>query len=315
MAPTRKTPTGGSSKSTPAPQAKKTRKPRKMMSAKKVDPERSRIYIKNQQDSPLLKLPPEVRNMIWGFVLGGNTIHICVGQNSASRKWGRIYHTVCLNDTSDTEYAKEVKTRPSVSCEPSMERHEACKPLSHGFSDEHKEYLTNCLVLLEACRQVHEEAALLPFSSNAFSLWGFQQLELFCNSMLCPQAAAIKNVTLHCHYDSFIRLGGPGSPEYGDVICKKIKALDSMNMLIHVGGTDIPIFVQSGEMDAKLWFDLEWITWFGRVSKPIKSATVAITFEAGSSWVRSPTSPHGLVAEEVREIERSIEDNFVAKKV
>ncbi|KAF1835439.1 hypothetical protein BDW02DRAFT_495992 [Decorospora gaudefroyi] len=35
-----------------------------------------KIARQNQQDSPLLRLPPEIRNRIFGYVLGGKTFHI-----------------------------------------------------------------------------------------------------------------------------------------------------------------------------------------------------------------------------------------------
>ncbi|RMX73717.1 hypothetical protein D0869_13322, partial [Hortaea werneckii] len=54
--------------------------------------------------------------------------------------------------------------------------------------------------LIRVCRDIHREAALIPYSNNTFALGNIAELELFIKkSLLVPQRAAIKTLQIYGH--------------------------------------------------------------------------------------------------------------------
>ncbi|KAG9188226.1 hypothetical protein G6011_02149 [Alternaria panax] len=95
---------------------------------------------RNQRDSPLLRLPPELRYMIFEHALGGKTYEIRYDRKSVMAK-----------NTAVSKHA---------------------------------------LALLSVCRQVFAETALLPFSSNKFSVLHPLIFNVWIES-LCPVFAEV----------------------------------------------------------------------------------------------------------------------------
>ncbi|KAK5684980.1 hypothetical protein LTS10_003055 [Elasticomyces elasticus] len=61
--------------------------------------------------------------------------------------------------------------------------------------------------LLQVCRQLHREAALVPFTSNHFVFRSGRSLENFVRSILLPQARAVRHATLVCGTDLLHKAG------------------------------------------------------------------------------------------------------------
>lgn len=125
----------------------------------------------NATESPLLRLPPEIRSRIWGFVLGGNRIHACDYKGFATHSLCKAHHL----DTSDRFLYRDCIT---AECENS---YRASPKLSPS--------------VLEAWKQVHEEAALLPFTDNIFVFPGSRNMCDFTRHLLLAQKKALTRVS------------------------------------------------------------------------------------------------------------------------
>ena len=168
----------------------------------------------NARASPFLRLPPETRNRIYEYVLGGNTIHVMVQSNGEPHSY-RLVHSLCKDthdDTFDDDYLRcqqhiiEPRGAPwSWLSAGYQERHEAngCSEMKAVI---HHDRLN--LALLQTCRQLHREAARVPFFSNNFSVPTSHAAGVFINKLLTQQQRAIRSlVFLSQHDDVYITLG------------------------------------------------------------------------------------------------------------
>lgn len=118
---------------------------------------------RNHSSSPFLRLPPEIRNRIYGLVLGGNHL------------W--ISHSLSELDFRKPE---EKTTSEGAPCEHSGQwfhqggkfHHRTVERLTiggyekdYGYCVRHRDHLG----LLRICRQIYTEAALLPYTLNTFT--------------------------------------------------------------------------------------------------------------------------------------------------
>jgi hypothetical protein len=70
-----------------------------LKASSQVSKKRSSLYEENAANSPLLRLPPEIRNRIWSYVLGGGKrVHIT----------SSLRHAVCVHDESGHQEAKRI---------------------------------------------------------------------------------------------------------------------------------------------------------------------------------------------------------------
>lgn len=114
--------------------------------------------IRNQRESPLLRLPAELRNKVYTYVLGGREIELCCNEScgcGGRRRYGRVPR------------GKQ-------------------GPVSH--------YPRSLLALLETCHQVHGEARLLPFSSNMFLATALDWKELIAEHFSDERKNAIQAI-------------------------------------------------------------------------------------------------------------------------
>ncbi|KAH6849564.1 hypothetical protein B0T12DRAFT_486270 [Alternaria alternata] len=99
------------------------------------------IAQRNATSSPLLRLPPEIRNMIYTLILDVNTVMVAHAGLVRSRRF-------------------EIS-----------------------------------VTLLRVCRQIHAEAALLPYAFNTFVFWGTTlSLKTFLDGRNKEQIAAMRKV-------------------------------------------------------------------------------------------------------------------------
>ncbi|KAK4556799.1 hypothetical protein LTR86_006370 [Recurvomyces mirabilis] len=144
------------------------------------------IYNTNATASPLLRLPPELRLQIWKLVLGGHVIHL--------QPKGK--HTICQSNVDDFELATSLmavndgqpKRRPSYN-----DHHALCKNQHYRTTGT----LTLPLRLLQVARQIHQEAALLPYCENTFTAGPVMDLADFAACLISEHARSMRRVVIH----------------------------------------------------------------------------------------------------------------------
>jgi hypothetical protein len=112
--------------------------------------------LKNQLQSPLLRLPPELRNKIYDYVCGGLTVCPTKMNTPPYRLWSR--------------YTKDRLTSD-------------WKPLPNPTS------------YLLVCRQMYSEMALLPLKLNDFEIFHFRSSSQFIGQLSTEQRNAIDSVS------------------------------------------------------------------------------------------------------------------------
>ncbi|EMC92025.1 hypothetical protein BAUCODRAFT_274249 [Baudoinia panamericana UAMH 10762] len=170
----------------------------------------------NSDASPLLDLPPELRNKIYGLVFGKRTIH--VGRPSLGSKLDSHRQVgECLAEISDKDHRRSMHHRAvAADSKAAIQRQKVLKafgvPLNKksddvfgygGFESRHKYCQfggyshVKELNLLRTCKQIHDEAAGIPFASNEFTFQNAATFASFVASIAPHQHAAIRNVTLY----------------------------------------------------------------------------------------------------------------------
>ncbi|KIV99566.1 uncharacterized protein PV09_08744 [Verruconis gallopava] len=139
------------------------------------------------QRGVFLRMPAEIRNFIYHWTLGSLNVHVYAenkasnavassrrGVDPKSRTKVRLYLCrVCLRD------GKREWLDQHLNCYTS-----ACK----GFPN---------LGILFTCRQIYEEASLIPFTANTFIFVSPASFESFATAALLPhQAQALRSITL-----------------------------------------------------------------------------------------------------------------------
>ncbi|KAK1063517.1 hypothetical protein LTR12_006629 [Friedmanniomyces endolithicus] len=160
----------------------------------KLTTEQRVIYATNATASPLLFLPAELRSRVWLEVLGGQTIHIpppllsfcplsgVVSSSKRSNKPSTAYR--CQLSVGDRDHALHFKAvgEGTLSQRSHHNFHRLCARANGASMD---------VDVLKVCRQIHDQAALLPFSSNHFSFATDASLVDFLHHTLPSQARAI----------------------------------------------------------------------------------------------------------------------------
>lgn len=132
-----------------------------------------------------------MRNRIWRFAFGGDIVHVF------SRD-GKIGHSTCQAPTDDYQVAREIKAmKDPIVREGYLSRHRNCT-LARLPSSE-KAFGPLNLSALKVCRQIHQEAALLPYQENSFAFLRLIDVESFVKALIPTQARAIRDVVLWPH--------------------------------------------------------------------------------------------------------------------
>ncbi|KAF6221860.1 hypothetical protein HO133_001828 [Letharia lupina] len=158
---------------------------------------RSHRKIKNagpNLETTAAMLPQEMKNRIYGLVLGGNLLHIkrdlikfkrdVVHSTKGDIKERRFTHQICCSQTSEEDaqhrfdaedgsslYVKGIELRHS-GCGPSKRKGSAYTPLRMDVN------------LLHACRQIYNEARFMPYSTNTFSFHTPRNLRTFIHLLV-----------------------------------------------------------------------------------------------------------------------------------
>ncbi|KAK4556795.1 hypothetical protein LTR86_006366 [Recurvomyces mirabilis] len=134
----------------------------------------------------------QLRNRIWKLVLGGQLFHVGTHMNSN----GRVIRAVCVarHDSARGPGRQRHDETVSQGANESYVEHERCMKESRpGFYQDHLIAKLNVQVLL-VCRQIYEEAALLPLQENVFDVQ-MEVLDRFVRKLAPAQAQSIR--TLH----------------------------------------------------------------------------------------------------------------------
>ncbi|KAK5765418.1 hypothetical protein LTS12_004431 [Elasticomyces elasticus] len=186
---------------TPTPEVLEQDRPKKksrrmkVLSTPKLSAQQKQIYESNRSNSPLLRLAPEIRNRIFSILLGEKTIHISSYTTKGSPV---VMHSICKIPGHSQKIANTITRHNALSgvAEPfdrSGSFHTDCVssyPAQHSL-----ETMATVLSVLRTCRQIHQEAALLPYQLNNFMCPGTEWLGPFLQTLVPAQAYAIENLT------------------------------------------------------------------------------------------------------------------------
>lgn len=172
----------------------------------------------NSTQSSLLSLTPEIRNRIYGLVLGRNTIHVCRDRyydNDLGRMVNTTGHSLCCADTPDEEAVQAIRhTEEEFEVQSYEERHRQCSLRAEDRAGRHRIDLS----ILQTCSQIHREAALVPFLSNTFAAeWGSSE---FFKRLAPIQCRSVTSMSYH-HCDAPFDINV--SPSFGGL--KKLSIL------------------------------------------------------------------------------------------
>lgn len=140
---------------------------------------------RNKYSGPLLSLPGELRNHIWGYVLGFQLVHVMEGrpQENVSPNL-RFFHTICESPVTemqayvlsrDESYENKVKrngtTSPGRDMRHCNHRHAECYDALRAGSTTRLH-----IGLLSVCRQTYMESIRFLWGTNTWSINDTQTL-------------------------------------------------------------------------------------------------------------------------------------------
>ena len=141
---------------------------------------------KQNQMSPFLELPQELRLQILRLILGGRFIHVKY-RESPDYSGRSLCHSICVEEeTEDSVYLKFKAGQD----EGLISRHRGC----YQSVDESHRKLD--LGVLRVCKQVYEEASLIPYTANTFSIRDPSVFEAFTQQLLPVQIQSIRALYL-----------------------------------------------------------------------------------------------------------------------
>lgn len=200
------------------------------------------IYETNQE-SRLLSLPAEIRNQIFEYVLGNNTVHVWgPAQGSMKLRADRkLRRSVCLRDETEEEDADWLKTRvkheTAATEQPSYDaRHANCKLRCSAKELKVPKIAATDkldLGLLLTCRQIHNEACLLPYQLNTFSFVSVIDLEAFVSHLIPSQVAAVEHL-------SFLFHNFNADPTFAARLKSQLSGLKSLILLVQLHDVSSP---------------------------------------------------------------------------
>lgn len=161
------------------------------------------IRARQNAESPLLRLPLELKTKIYEYVCGGQTIHTICERHHRS-----LSHRLCCAVLSEMEAQQKFDTSEAVwYASETADRHlrcgaqitykygcPTCTSHTEDWSFPTKTLETN---VLRCCRQIYLEAKLVPYYANTFSFGSAISLSKFCR--LVPEGC--RSVIRNLHVD------------------------------------------------------------------------------------------------------------------
>lgn len=140
--------------------------------------------------SPLTRLPAELREIIYALVLGGNDIHV-----SIHRTGGKPAFSTCTENTSHHDIITSLKQRNDGDFNfPQQLDHYNCATHAAGPALPRPVRLNTSLLL--TCREVYEEAVLVPWKANTFIFSSFPDVLAFAAALPARKASAVAGLCL-----------------------------------------------------------------------------------------------------------------------
>ena len=131
---------------------------------------------------PLFRLPPELRDEIWSYVLGDHTIHI------TNPTANHITHTICISSIAE----EDALTSPDRRLSSYSYRHSACSSLGWRSSPAPDQQLN--LSLIRVSRACYEEVGRVFWTSTLFLFTHLHTFEDFLEDRTARQKGWIKKV-------------------------------------------------------------------------------------------------------------------------
>ncbi|KAF2420513.1 hypothetical protein EJ08DRAFT_702451 [Tothia fuscella] len=207
------------------------RQPRLLFNANKASAALKAITKSNDECSPLLKLPKEIRDVIYGYVLTDRMVHIGY-DDKESYDDKKLFHSLCRCKQSEEEVHRIFgESEDQYSAPISFYRHKSCifSPFEHRDGNFKPRYIqiesrfafdllwsfsyqrrleipdtssedllpTDTLTtgLLRTCRRVYYEAQPLVYA-NTFSFRNADTFKQFIDSLMPAQIRMIKSIHL-----------------------------------------------------------------------------------------------------------------------
>ncbi|KXT15564.1 hypothetical protein AC579_9970 [Pseudocercospora musae] len=152
-----------------------------------------KIYETNATESLFFSIPPELRSRICRLVVAGKGVHIfgsnprSVSEASLNLK-RKFFRSICQRHTTDFEDVRALRACQEVM---NPETYRKCQ-----CSDEGSKPTSDFdLDFLRVCRQIHQEAALMPFQDNTFIFDSIIHLEVIVELQIPAQVAAIQHIS------------------------------------------------------------------------------------------------------------------------
>ncbi|KAK4497472.1 hypothetical protein PRZ48_011923 [Zasmidium cellare] len=166
----------------------------------------------------LTKLPAEIRNQIYEYILTSHNIHVdCRFLSNAVVHPSERLNVYTLKTDSAAHAQTLLPSGENSSVAHYEDRHAACLRPSRTEGRRNVP-----IALLKTCRQVYDEAVGYLYADNTFSFKTPEDMDLFLSIALSPlQRTWIRSLYLHCettrYRDPFSCLVGGSLKECGDV--------------------------------------------------------------------------------------------------
>ncbi|KAK5741471.1 hypothetical protein LTR17_003906 [Elasticomyces elasticus] len=136
---------------------KKKSRRMKVLSTSKLSAQQKQTYETNASESPLLRLAPEIRNRIFGILLGGKTIHVRSYTTKGSHV---VVHSICKIPGHSEEMANTITHHNALSGV--AENFDKYEPLHNHCISFHAprlalETMATVLPVLSTCRQIRKQ--------------------------------------------------------------------------------------------------------------------------------------------------------------
>ncbi|KAI7326578.1 hypothetical protein KC315_g7519 [Hortaea werneckii] len=201
-----------------------------------VPASRKKAYQKNKKRCLLFsKLPSEIRDVIWHYVFGGLTIHIlddALDRNTCVAKVCRLH----------VDPEREALSLRDKAQNPYHVRHFRCFESPDQQSSNPPDRPQAVVAVLRVCRQIHDEAALLPFVANFFSFARFTSLSRFLDRLLPAQAHAIQRLAWleHSNWSSHWNHAA------GTALRRRVPSLLQVVVFVEFRQASVELFLRNG---------------------------------------------------------------------
>lgn len=138
----------------------------------------------NAERSPLLRLPPEIRNHIFDLVFDGCNLHFTTRTGNIKPR----LHSICWSPAGNFSKFQRYHDAHGFNCEPGKDDLQDC------YTDLRSPELI--FWPTRACRQIYREMALLPFARSVIHFSGFRALTEFMTTRGGRRLGAIEAIVL-----------------------------------------------------------------------------------------------------------------------